>query len=82
MNRLRSLAFGSRLIRMPLLTEPHGYPLKTEDVTQRYGISDQAVRRLVRSKRLRAIKFAGKLRFSERDLLSFEKRNATIKAAA
>jgi len=51
--------------------------MNSNDVAERYGISVQAVRLLVRSKRLRALKFAGKLRFCERDLLAFENRVAT-----
>ena len=51
-----------------------------DDGAERFGISEQAVRRLVRKKALRALKFDGKLHFCERDLLVFEKRNATSRA--
>ena len=62
------------------MTSASSYNLTTNDVAARYGIGEYAVRRLVRSEQLRAIKFAGKLRFSERDLLAFEKRSATSRA--
>ena len=65
---------------MPQRLVAPAYKLFTKDVAERFGISTQAVQRLVRKKALRALKFDGKLHFCERDLLVFEKRNATSRA--
>lgn len=62
---------------MPRRTQaPNAYNLKTADVAVHYGISEEAVRRLVRIGKLRAINIGSDrrriLRFSAGDLRRFE----------